>query len=280
MAARRDEDEGERVNRIDLRFAELAAAQRRGLIPFFTAGDPSPDATVPVMHALVEAGADIIELGVPFSDPMADGPVIQHASERALSRGVGLAHILGWVREFRTQDSRTPVVLMGYLNPIEIYGYEKFARDASSAGIDGTLIVDCPMEESETVNMLRKAGISQILLAAPTTPDARIAALRDRAEGFLYYVSFAGITGANRLSVESVRKRVHTMKSSMRVPIAVGFGVRDAESASAIGEFADAVVIGSALVEKLAEAKTPQAAAAAAKDFLAPIRKALDAHAA
>ena len=268
------------MNRIDLRFAELAAAQRRGLIPFFTAGDPSPDATVPVMHALVEAGADIIELGVPFSDPMADGPVIQHASERALSRGVGLAHILGWVREFRTQDSRTPVVLMGYLNPIEIYGYEKFARDASSAGIDGTLIVDCPMEESETVNMLRKAGISQILLAAPTTPDARIAALRDRAEGFLYYVSFAGITGANRLSVESVRKRVHTMKSSMRVPIAVGFGVRDAESASAIGEFADAVVIGSALVEKLAEAKTPQAAAAAAKDFLAPIRKALDAHAA
>ena len=265
------------MNRIDLRFAELAAAQRRGLIPFFTAGDPSAEATVPVMHALVEAGADIIELGVPFSDPMADGPVIQHASERALSRGVGLAHILGWVREFRTRDSTTPIVLMGYLNPIEIYGYEKFARDASRAGIDGTLIVDCPMEESDSVNVLRTAGISQILLAAPTTPDARIAALRDRAEGFLYYVSFAGITGANRLSVESVRKRVHTMKSSMRVPIAVGFGVRDAASASSIAEFADAVVIGSALVEKLAGAKTSQTAAEAAKEFLAPIRKALDA---
>src|ERR1700750_2229334 len=138
------------------------------------------------MHALVEAGADVIELGVPFSDPMADGPVIQHASERALSRGVGLAHILGWVREFRSRDSRTPSVLMGYLNPIEIHGYEKVARDASGAGIDGTLIVDCPMEESDTVNVLRTAGISQILLAAPTTPDARIAALRDRAEGFLY----------------------------------------------------------------------------------------------
>jgi tryptophan synthase alpha chain len=265
------------VNRIDLRFAELAAAQRRGLIPFFTAGDPSTDATVPVMHALVEAGADIIELGVPFSDPMADGPVIQHASERALSRGVGLAHILDWVREFRTKDSTTPIVLMGYLNPIEIYGYEKFARDASSVGIDGTLIVDCPFEESATVDLLRTAGICQILLAAPTTSDARLAALRDRAEGFLYYVSFAGITGANRLSVDTVKKRVNAMKSSMRVPIAVGFGVRDAASAAAIGEFADAIVIGSALVEKLAGAKTTQEAAQAAKTFLAPIREALDA---
>ncbi len=265
------------MNRIDLRFAELAAAQRRGLIPFFTAGDPSADATVPIMHALVEAGADVIELGVPFSDPMADGPVIQHASERALSRGVGLSHILGWVREFRTKDARTPIVLMGYLNPIEIYGYEKFARDASAAGVDGTLIVDCPMEESATVDVLRKARIAQILLAAPTTPDARIAALRERVEGFLYYVSFAGITGASLLSVEAVRKRVHTMKSSMRVPIAVGFGVRDAASAAAIGEFADAVVIGSALVEKLAAAETASAAAETAKQFLAPIRQALDA---
>jgi tryptophan synthase alpha chain len=265
------------VNRIDLRFAELAAAHRRGLIPFITAGDPSVDATVPIMHALVEAGADLIELGVPFSDPMADGPVIQHASERALSRGVGLSRILGWLREFRTNDSTTPIVLMGYLNPIEIYGYEKFARDASSAGVDGTLIVDCPLEESATVNALRTAGICQILLAAPTTPDARIAALRDRAEGFLYYLSFAGITGANRLSVDAARTRVHAMKSSMRIPVAVGFGVRDAESAAAIGEFADAIVIGSALVEKLSGAKTAAAAAEAAKEFLAPIRQALDA---
>jgi tryptophan synthase alpha chain len=265
------------VNRIDLRFAELAATQRCGLIPFITAGHPSIQATVPVMHALVEAGADVIELGVPFSDPMADGPVIQHASERALSLGVGLSHVLGWVREFRTKDSTTPIVLMGYLNPIEIYGYEKFARDASSAGIDGTLIVDCPMQESATVDVLRSAGICQILLAAPTTPDARMALLRDRAEGFLYYVSFAGITGANRLSVEAVKKRVDAMKSSMRVPVAVGFGVRDAASAAAIGEFADAVVIGSALVDKLAGAMTTQDAVDAAGLFLAPIRKALDA---
>ncbi len=179
--------------------------------------------------------------------------------------------------EFRRNDSTTPVVLMGYLNPIEIYGYEKFARDASGAGVDGTLIVDCPMEESETVGALRSAGICQILLAAPTTPDARIAALRDRAEGFLYYVSFAGITGADLFSVEPVRKRVHAMKSSMRIPIAVGFGVRDAASAAAIGEFADAVVIGSALVEKLAGAPSAQAAAEVAKEFLTPIRKALDA---
>lgn len=265
------------MNRIDLRFAELAAAHRCGLIPFITAGDPSIDATVPIMHALVRAGADVIELGVPFSDPMADGPVIQHASERALSRGVGLAQILSWARDFRTRDSTTPIVLMGYLNPIEIYGYEKFAHDASSAGVDGTLIVDCPLEESATVNVLRKAGIAQILLAAPTTSDARIAALRERAEGFLYYVSFAGITGANRLSVEAARARVQSMKTSTRIPIAVGFGVRDAESAVAVGEFADAVVIGSALVEKLSGAKTAPAAAEAAREFLAPIRKALDA---
>ena len=265
------------MNRIDLRFAELGAARRCGLIPFVTAGDPSAESTVPVMHALVEAGADIIELGVPFSDPMADGPVIQHASERALSRGIGLAQVLGFVRAFRNGDATTPIVLMGYLNPIEIYGYEKFARDASAAGVDGTLIVDCPLEESSSVDVLRMAGIRQILLAAPTTPDSRLAALRDRVEGFLYYVSFAGITGADRLSVESVRTRVHAMKSSMRVPVAVGFGVRDAASAASIGEFADAVVIGSALVEKLAEAASPQTAAQAAREFLAPIRAALDA---
>ncbi len=165
---------------------------------------------------------------------------------------------------------------MGYLNPIEIYGYEKFARDASAAGVDGTLIVDCPLEESSTVDVLRAAGIRQILLAAPTTPDTRLAALRERAEGFLYYVSFAGITGADRLSVESVRTRVHAMKSSVRVPVAVGFGVRDAASAASVGEFADAVVIGSALVERLAVATSPQAAAQVAREFLAPIRAALD----
>jgi tryptophan synthase alpha chain len=264
------------VNRIDLRFAELSAAGRTGLIPFMTAGDPSPESTVAVMRALVVAGADVLELGVPFSDPMADGPVIQHASERALARGVGLTHILGYVREFRGTDSTTPIVLMGYLNPIEICGYERFARDASAAGVDGTLIVDCPLEETETVDVLRAAGLRQILLAAPTTDDRRIALMRDRAEGFLYYVSFAGITGANRLSIDPVRARVQMLKSTSRVPVAVGFGVRDAASAAAIGEFADAVVIGSALVERLATATSAQNAATIAGDFLAPIRAGLD----
>jgi tryptophan synthase alpha chain len=265
------------LNRIDKRFAELAAAKRCGLIPFITAGDPSPDSTVAVMHALVEAGADILELGVPFSDPVADGPVIQHASERALLKGIGLPHIIAWVREFRIKDSTTPIVLMGYLNPIEIYGYARFARDAAEAGVDGTLIVDCPLEESATVDALRATGLRQILLAAPTTGDKRMGLMRDRAEGFLYYVSFAGITGANRLSIDAVRERVVAMRSAKRIPIAVGFGVRDAATAVSIGEFADAVVIGSALVETLAMTKTAQAAVDAAIAFLKPIRAALDA---
>jgi tryptophan synthase alpha chain len=264
------------VNRIDLRFSELFGAQRTGLIPFVTAGDPL-ESTVAIMHALVGAGADILEIGVPFSDPMADGPVIQHASERALARGVGLTQVLGFVRDFRNTDSTTPVVLMGYLNPIEIYGYERFARDASAAGVDGTLIVDCPMEETSAVDALRAANLHQILLAAPTTDDRRLALMRERAEGFLYYVSFAGITGANRLSIDAVRTRVQLMKTASRVPVAVGFGVRDAASAAAIGGFADAVVIGSALVERLSAAISTQEAVDIAHDFLAPIRAALDA---
>ncbi|HEX6834531.1 MAG TPA: tryptophan synthase subunit alpha [Rudaea sp.] len=264
------------MNRIDRRFAELKSAGRKGLIPFVTAGDPLPEATPAVLHALVANGADLIELGVPFSDPMADGPVIQHANERALARGVGLREILGWVGEFRKKDADTPIVLMGYLNPVEMYGYERFARDAVAAGVDGALIVDCPVEESQTIAMLRAAGLRQILLAAPTTADARLRELCRVAQGFLYYVSFAGITGADRLRLDPVRSRVLEIKASTAVPVAVGFGVRDAASAAAIGEFADAVVIGSALVERLAEAKTIGEAERAVKDFLAPIRVALD----
>jgi tryptophan synthase alpha chain len=264
------------VNRIDRRFTELKAAGRRGLIPFVTAGDPAPEATVAVLHALVDAGADLIELGVPFSDPMADGPVIQHANERALAKGVGLTQILGWVREFRGKDAATPLILMGYLNPIETFGYERFAREAMAAGVDGVLLVDCPVEESATAAPLRAAGLRQIFLAAPTTADARLALLREHAEGFLYYVSFAGITGADRLSIEAARRRVETIKAGMRVPVAVGFGVRDASAAAAIAAFADAVVIGSALVERLATAASAPQACAEARDFLAPIRAALD----
>jgi len=269
-----------RMNRIDQRFAELKARGRTGLIPFITAGDPSPDATVPIMHALVAAGADVIELGVPFSDPMADGPVIQHANERALARGVGLARILGWVREFRTRDVSTPVVLMGYLNPIEIHGMARFAGEAREAGVDGVLLVDCPVEEIETSEPIRAAGVSRIFLAAPTTAEARLAKICAAAEGFLYYVSFAGITGADRLSMDDVRSRVASIKRAAKTPVAVGFGVRDAASAAAIGEFADAVVIGSALVDRLAGSKDGADAPARAREFLAPIRAALDARAA
>ena len=261
------------MNRIDARFAALKSAKRTALIPFITAGDPSPESVVPLMHALVVAGADLIELGVPFSDPMADGPVIQHASERALGKGVGLPQVLAWVGEFRKTDTDTPLVLMGYLNPVEIYGYERFARDAVAAGVDGVLLVDCPIEEAQTIQPLRDGGLRRILLAAPTTTEARLAAACEQAEGFLYYVSFAGITGADRLSMGGVRERVQAIKARSTAPVAVGFGVKDAATARAIAAFADAVVIGSALVERLADADSVEAVA---RDFLAPIRAALD----
>jgi len=268
------------MNRIDTRFAELKAAGRKALIPFITAGDPSPNGVVALLHALVESGADLIELGVPFSDPMADGPVIQHASERALAHGVGLAQIFGWVGEFRKTDTTTPIVLMGYLNPIEILGGERFARDAVVAGVDGVLLVDCPLEESQAAQAIEAAGLRRIFLTAPTTSPARLAAMCEKARGFLYHVAFAGITGANRLSPDAVRERVAAIKARTATPVAVGFGVRDAASAAAIAQFADAVVIGSALVESLAGAGSAQAACDAARAFIAPIRAALDAGAA
>ncbi|MBN8480604.1 MAG: tryptophan synthase subunit alpha [Xanthomonadales bacterium] len=264
-------------NRIDQRFASLRARGRKGLIPFVTAGDPLPQATAAVMHALVEAGADVIELGVPYSDPVADGPTIQHASERAIARGVGLEAILAEVRAFRSRDLDTPVVLMGYLNPIEIRGYARFAREAVAAGVDGVLVVDVPVEEADTLGPLVEAGLRQIFLVAPTTTDARLAAIRARARGFVYYVSFAGITGADRLDLPAVRARVEHIRAGGDVPVAVGFGVRDAASAVAVVEVADAVVIGSALVARLAGCDDAQAAMSAARGFLAPIRAALDA---
>jgi tryptophan synthase alpha chain len=264
------------VNRIDARFAELKGAERAGLIPFVAAGDPYPEGMVALLHALVKGGADLIEIGVPFSDPMADGPVIQHANERALTKDVGLAQIFGWVGEFRKTDAATPIVLMGYLNPVEIYGYARFARDAVTAGVDGVLLVDCPLEEAQTAQALEQAGLRRIFLSAPTTSKPRLAALCEAARGFLYHVAFAGVTGANRLSLDAVRERVAAIKARTCTPVAVGFGVRDAASAAAIAEFADAVVIGSALVERLADADSAEAACAAAREFLAPIRAALD----
>lgn len=263
-------------NRIEARFAELRVRNRTALIPFVTAGDPLPDATVAVMHALVEAGADLIELGMPFSDPMADGPVIQHADERALRNNVGVADILRWVREFRLRDTATPVVLMGYLNPLAIHGIERFAREAADAGVDGVLIVDCPIEEDATLQPLRDAGLRRILLTAPTTSDARLAHAVGAAEGYLYYVSFAGITGAAKLSTADIAARVSGLRERAKVPVAVGFGIRDAASAKAVAAFADAVVIGSALVAWLADAGDADEARARARAFLAPIRTALD----
>lgn len=266
----------ELANRIDARFAALRAARRTALIPFVTAGDPLPEAAVGVMHALVEAGADLIELGMPFSDPMADGPVIQHADERALRRHVGIRDMLGWVREFRARDAATPIVLMGYLNPLAIHGVERFAREARDAGVDGVLIVDCPVEEDATLQPLRDAGLGRILLVAPTTSPARMATAAAAAEGYVYYVSFAGVTGAAKLAVADAQAHVAQLRRSTRVPVAVGFGIKDAASACAVAAFADAVVIGSALVANLAEASSATDAAARAGAFLAPIRGALD----
>ncbi|HKU78914.1 MAG TPA: tryptophan synthase subunit alpha [Rhodanobacteraceae bacterium] len=264
------------MNRIAARLGQLRAAPRTALIPFITAGDPLPDATVDVMHTLVEGGADLIELGMPFSDPMADGPVIQHADERALRNKVGIADILGWVRAFRTRDADTPIVLMGYLNPIAIHGIERFAREAAEAGVDGVLVVDCPIEEDAALQPLRAAGLQRILLAAPTTSDARLARAAEAAEGYLYYVSFAGITGAAKLSAQDIAQRVEDLRARAKVPVAVGFGIKDAASAKAVAAFADAVVIGSALVATLADAATPEQACGRARTFLAPIRAALD----
>lgn len=266
------------MNRIDTRFAQLKAANRTGLIPFITAGDPSIESMVPVMHALVAAGADVIELGVPFSDPMADGPVIQLASERALARGVGTAQVFAMVREFRREDADTPVVLMGYLNPVEIYGMARYAKDAAEAGVDGLLLVDLPPEEADEAHAtLEAAGLHPICLAAPTSGAERLGRLMQAGRGYLYYVSFAGVTGAAHLQVDAVRAQVAAIKALGELPVAVGFGVRDVESARRIGEIADAVVIGSALVQAMAEADSPEDAARRARDFLAPIRAALDA---
>ncbi|OOG47090.1 tryptophan synthase subunit alpha [Rhodanobacter sp. C01] len=266
------------MSRIDRRFAALKASGRTGLIPFVTAGDPSPEHAVTLMHVLVDAGADLIELGVPFSDPMADGPVIQHASERAIAKSVGLADVLGWVTAFRQRDAETPVVLMGYLNPVEIHGYARFAQEAVQAGVDGVLLVDCPLEESAVLQPLRDAGLQQILLAAPTTEPSRMAQLCGSAEGFLYYVSFAGITGAAHLSTGDIAARMADIRTHAKAPVAVGFGIRDAASARAIADFADAVVIGSALVERLAGAEDAEEITVRARAFLVPIRAALDAH--
>ncbi|WP_019626711.1 tryptophan synthase subunit alpha [Thioalkalivibrio sp. ALJT] len=241
------------MSRIEQRFAELREQNRAALIPYVTAGDPEPAATVPLMHALVAAGADLIELGVPFSDPMADGPVIQKACERALRFGTGLRDVLAMVAEFRKTDSQTPVVLMGYLNPVERMGYEAFVSSARVAGLDGLLTVDLPPEESEdVVGLLESAGIDPIFLVAPTTSEARVEHVARAARGFVYYVSLKGVTGSQSLDTSALAARLEGLRQHTGLPLGVGFGIRDARTAAQVAAVADAVVVGSAIV-RLAE---------------------------
>ncbi len=266
------------MRRIDARFEALSREGRQALVTFITAGDPDPDTTLGTMHALVSAGADVIELGMPFSDPMADGPVIQRASERALAGGMDLAGVLGIVRRFRERDPDTAVVLMGYLNPMEVYGAGAFAADAARAGVDGVLTVDLPPEErTELHDALSRQGLDQIFLVSPTTSDERVRLISERATGFLYYVSLKGITGAAHLDVGAVTSGLGRIRAATGLPVGVGFGIRDAQSAAAVASVADAVVVGTALVQRVEDlAGEPEAIPGAVAALVAEMRSAMD----
>ncbi|MGN6826305.1 tryptophan synthase subunit alpha [Paucibacter sp. M5-1] len=265
------------MSRIAATFTALQAQGRKALIPFVTAGDPYPDATVELMLAMAEAGADVIELGVPFSDPMADGPVIQRAGERALKHGIGLTQVLGYVRGFRVHDNSTPVVLMGYANPVERYGVERFVADAKAAGVDGVLIVDYPPEECEIfAAALRAQDLDPIFLLAPTSTEERMARIGQLASGYVYYVSLKGVTGAGHLNTAAVAEMIPRIRRHVTVPVGVGFGIRDGATARAVADHSDAVVIGSRLVELL-EVQPRDNVAATGAQFIRDIRQALDA---
>jgi tryptophan synthase alpha chain len=258
-------------------FAAAGHAGRKILIPFITAGDPEPQATVAVMHALAEAGADIIELGVPFSDPMADGPVIQEASERAIEKQVTLSTVLEMVESFRQTNTSTPVILMGYMNPIERYGRSRFPAAATTAGVDGVILVDCPPEERGDLGVAMAAtGLDGICLVAPTTTRERIEYIASIASGFIYYVSLKGITGSGQLDSPELQGPIEQIRSFSDLPIAVGFGIKNAEMAVAVAAYSDAVVMGSALVEALSSAQSTDQACSIAASFVAPVRQALD----
>jgi len=266
------------MSRIKACFEALKQEARTALIPYVTAGDPNPAVTVPLMHAMVEAGADLLELGVPFSDPMADGPVIQAASERALKHHVSLTHVIDMVKQFRQQDDKTPVILMGYLNPIEVMGYQQFARLASAAGVDGILTVDLPPEESgDFLPALKSQQLDVIYLIAPTSTDQRIKTICHDASGFVYYVSVKGVTGAANLQVQSVDDKLAEIRAFTSLPIGVGFGISDAESAARVGKQADAVIVGSAIVKRVcAHDGDLVAIEKDVCELLAAMRKALD----
>jgi tryptophan synthase alpha chain len=268
------------VSRLDQTFATLKEQGRKALIPYITCGDPFPDKTVELMLAMAEAGADVIELGVPFSDPMADGPVIQRAAERALLKGISLNRVLEDVRAFRTKNASTPIVLMGYANPIENHdlrhGAGSFVRDAKAVGVDGVLVVDYPPEECEDfAARLKAVDLAPIFLLAPTSTEQRMAEVGRIAAGYVYYVSLKGVTGAGNLDTEAVARMVPRIKAHVSIPVGVGFGIRDAETAKAVAAVSDAVVIGSRIVQLL-ETQTPETVVATGRDFIAGIRQALD----
>lgn len=264
------------MSRIEATFKKLRSQGKKALIPFITAGDPEPDMTVALMHALVQAGADIIELGVPFSDPMADGPVIQRSSERALRQGVNLKGILSMVSEFRKTNLETPVVLMGYANPVEAMGHEKFAAQAKASGVDGVLTVDYPPEESAAlVQHLSRLGIAPIFLLSPTTPEQRVREVARLAQGYVYYVSLRGVTGAAHFDLGDVAKKIPEIRSAIRLPIGVGFGIRDGATARQVAGLADAVVIGSRIVEEI-EKSPKREIVSNVSNLVKDIRRAMD----
>ncbi|MGQ0653849.1 MAG: tryptophan synthase subunit alpha [Betaproteobacteria bacterium] len=264
------------MSRIAACFERLASEKRKALIPYITAGDPHPSLTVPLMRGLVEAGSDIVELGVPFSDPMADGPVVQRAGDRALKHGVGLTDVLSLVRDFRKGDSKTPIVLMGYANPIEAMGFERFFEEAKRADIDGVIVVDYPPEEcADFAARAKEQGIDPIFLLAPTSTDKRIEDVARTGSGYLYYVSLRGVTGASHIDLSEISTRIPKIRAATKLPIGVGFGIRDAESARRVAECADAVVIGSRIIQEI-ESGPAADAVARVKRFLQPIRQAID----
>ena len=265
------------MSKIQATFERLQAQGRKALIPFITAGDPNPSLTVSLMHTLVEAGAYIIELGVPFSDPMADGPTIQRASERALRKGVSLRQVLSMVANFRADNNETPVVLMGYANPIEAMGVDNFAESAFDAGVDGVLVVDYPPEESiEFAQAMRANALDPIFLLAPTSTATRIAQVAALASGYVYYVSIKGVTGSAALDVEAVAARIPEIRAATGVPVGVGFGIRDAATAGAVARIADAVVVGSRIIEEI-EQSTPENVCARVHALAVDLRRGIDA---
>ena len=264
------------MSRIAATFAALQSKGRKALIPYVTAGDPFADATPEIMLAMARAGADVIELGVPFSDPMADGPVIQKAGERALGRGIGMPQVLDFVRVFRRTNDTTPVVLMGYANPVERYGVDRFVADARAAGVDGVLVVDYPPEECEDfAAKLQANGLDPIFLLAPTSTEARMRHVGRIARGYVYYVSLKGVTGAGHIDIDAVASMLPRIKAHVKLPVGVGFGIRDAATARAVARVSDAVVIGTAIIQLLEHCERDNVAGVAG-DFVAGVRAALD----